>query len=386
VHSHERHLFALIRLASASGVRRIRVHAFLDGRDTAPRCAEASIRATESALAAVPDGAIATVSGRFYSMDRDKRWDRTEKAYRAMVLGEGVKAPSALEALASAYARGEGDEFVVPTVVEGSDGAIRSGDTVLALNFRPDRMRQISRALADPGFEFFPRQAPPERLHYVCMTEYDETFTFPVVFTDEPLRRTIGEIVSDAGIRQLRIAETEKYAHVTYFFNGSEETPFRDEDRVLIPSPRVTTYDQKPEMSAYEVTAELEKRLGDERYGFFVLNYANADMVGHTGVLEAAVRAVETVDTCLGRVLDAVAKRDGLALVTADHGNAEQMIDPATGGPHTAHTLNPVPVFVGAGEPRRVRSGILADVSPTLLELMGLEQPAEMTGASLLTS
>jgi 2,3-bisphosphoglycerate-independent phosphoglycerate mutase len=247
-------------------------------------------------------------------------------------------------------------------------------------------MRQISRALADPGFEFFPRQAPPERLHYVCMTEYDETFTFPVVFTDEPLRRTIGEIVSDAGIRQLRIAETEKYAHVTYFFNGSEETPFRDEDRVLIPSPRVTTYDQKPEMSAYEVTAELEKRLGDERYGFFVLNYANADMVGHTGVLEAAVRAVETVDTCLGRVLDAVAKRDGLALVTADHGNAEQMIDPATGGPHTAHTLNPVPVFVGAGEPRRVRSGILADVSPTLLELMGLEQPAEMTGASLLTS
>ena len=384
VHSHERHLFSLLRLAAAAGVGRIRVHAFLDGRDTPPRCAEASIRATESVLADVAGGSIATVSGRFYSMDRDKRWDRTEKAYHAMVSGTGLRAPSALEAVASAYARGESDEFVTPTVIGGTGGEIRPGDTVLAFNFRPDRMRQITRAIADPDFGFFPRSDAPAPLHYVCMTEYDETFRFPVVFTDEPLRRTIGELVSEAGIRQLRIAETEKYAHVTYFFNGSEETPFPNEDRVLIPSPKVTTYDQKPEMSAFEVTAELEERLRDERYGFFVLNYANADMVGHTGVLDAAVRAVETVDTCLGRVLDAVARRDGLALVTADHGNAEQMIDEATGGPHTAHTLNPVPVLVASGEPRRLRSGILADVAPTLLELMALDQPAEMTGRSLL--
>jgi 2,3-bisphosphoglycerate-independent phosphoglycerate mutase len=302
-----------------------------------------------------------------------------------MVLGEGVKAPSALEALASAYARGEGDEFVVPTVVEGSDGAIRSGDTVLALNFRPDRMRQISRALADPGFEFFPRQAPPGRLHYVCMTEYDETFTFPVVFTDEPLRRTIGEIVSDAGIRQLRIAETEKYAHVTYFFNGSEETPFRDEDRVLIPSPRVTTYDQKPEMSAYEVTAELEKRLGDERYGFFVLNYANADMVGHTGSLPAVIKALECVDQCLARVVTAAEASGARLLITADHGNCEVMIDPDTGGPHTAHTTNPVPfVVLDPDGDRSLRGGgALCDVGPTLLSMLGLESPPEMTGRDL---
>ena len=384
VHSHERHLFALLRLAAAAGVRRIRVHAFLDGRDTPPRSARASIEATESVLAELPNGSIATLSGRFFAMDRDKRWDRTEKAYLAMVQGAGLNSASAVEALAAAYGRGEGDEFVTPTVLAGADGAIGRGDTVVAFNFRPDRMRQISRALADPGFEAFPRSERPTELHYVCMTEYDETYTFPVIFTDEPLRRTIGEVVSQAGIRQLRIAETEKYAHVTYFFNGSEETPFSGEDRVLIPSPKVTTYDQEPEMSAFEVTAELEQRLQGDRYGFFVLNYANADMVGHTGVLSAAVRAVETVDTCLGRVIDAVSKRDGLALVTADHGNAEQMIDESTGGPHTAHSLNPVPVLVACGEPLRIRSGILADVAPTLLALMGLPQPAEMTGASLL--
>jgi len=384
VHSHEQHLFALIRLAAKAGVRRIRVHAFLDGRDTPPRCAEASLRGTEAALRDAGDAKIATVSGRFYAMDRDKRWDRTERAYRAMVVGSGLRAASALEALAAAYRRDEGDEFVVPTVIDGADGSVRSGDTVIAFNFRPDRMRQISRALADPKFDEFARPDRPADLHYACMTEYDETFPYPVLFTDDPLRGTIGEVVSAAGIAQLRIAETEKYAHVTYFFNGSEEIPFAGEDRVLIPSPKVTTYDQKPEMSAFEVTAELERRLADERYGFFVLNFANADMVGHTGVIPAAVRAVETVDNCLGRVLAAVAKREGLALVTADHGNAEQMIDEATGGPHTAHTLNPVPVLIAAGEPRRLRSGILADVAPTLLDLMGLKPSPEMTGTSLL--
>jgi 2,3-bisphosphoglycerate-independent phosphoglycerate mutase len=385
VHSHEHHLHALLRLAANAGVRAIRVHAFLDGRDTPPRSALQSIESTESVLRAIPGGAITTVSGRFFAMDRDKRWDRIEKAYRAMVSGEGPLAPSPSRALEDAYARGESDEFVTPTVIEGVEGSIRDGDTVLAFNFRPDRMRQISRALADPAFDSFPRPWRPADLHYVTMTEYDETFPYPVIFTDEPLRRTLGEVVSRAGIRQLRIAETEKYAHVTYFFNGSEETPFPGEDRILIPSPKVTTYDQKPEMSALEVTEELERRLNERTYGFFMLNFANADMVGHTGVLEAAVRAVETVDRCLGRVLDAVGRGKGLALVTADHGNAEQMIDEATGGPHTAHTLNPVPVLI-AGEAHGIRSGILADVAPTILRLMDLEAPPEMTGSSLLTS
>ena len=385
VHSHERHLHALLGYAADARVSRVRVHAFTDGRDTPPRSADASLAALEDVVHRIPGAAVATVSGRFYAMDRDKRWDRTERAARAMLLGEGETASSATESIAAAYARGESDEFVQPTVIAGSDGSIRDGDTVIAFNFRPDRMRQISRALADPEFDAFPRPSVPRDLHYTCMTEYDETFRFPVICRDEPLRRTIGEIVSEAGIRQLRIAETEKYAHVTYFFNGSEETPFPGEDRVLIPSPKVTTYDLKPEMSASEVTAELERRLEDPNgYGFFVLNYANADMVGHTGIVEAAVRAVETVDSCLGRVLEAVRRRGGIALVTADHGNAEQMIDEATGGPHTAHTLNPVPVVAAAGEPHRMRSGILADVSPTLLQLMGLEKPSEMTGESLL--
>ncbi|HET9252980.1 MAG TPA: 2,3-bisphosphoglycerate-independent phosphoglycerate mutase, partial [Candidatus Eisenbacteria bacterium] len=385
VHSHERHLASLLRDAGEAGVKRIRVHAFTDGRDTPPRSAGASISALEGILRELPGAAIATVSGRFYAMDRDKRWDRTERAYRALVLGEGQEAASGEEGVAAAYGRGEGDEFIQPTVLRGADGSIRDGDTVIAFNFRPDRMRQISRALADPTFDSFQRPGLPRELHYVCMTEYDETFRFPVICRDEPLRRTVGEVVSEAGIRQLRIAETEKYAHVTYFLNGSEETPFAGEDRVLIPSPKVTTYDLKPEMSALEVTAELERRLADPNgYGFFVLNYANADMVGHTGVIEAAVRAVQTVDTCLGRVVDAVRRRGGIALVTADHGNAEQMVDEATGEPHTAHTLNPVPILAAGSEAYPIRDGILADVAPTLLELMGLPQPAEMTGRSLL--
>ena len=385
VHSHERHLAAMIRQAIARGVTRIRVQAFLDGRDTAPRSAGASIRGIEAVLREVKDGRIASISGRYYAMDRDKRWERTERAYRAMVNGDRRSADSAEAALDEAYARGESDEFVDPTVVRGADGSIRSGDTVVAFNFRPDRMRQLSRALADPAFDGFPRPGGPLSIDYACMTEYDETFRFPVIFTDEPLKGTIGEVVSRAGIRQLRIAETEKYAHVTYFFNGSEETPFQGEDRALIPSPKVATYDLKPEMSAREVTDEVVRRLTGEPYGFFVLNYANADMVGHTGILEAAIRAVETVDGCLGRVLQAVESRGGIALVTADHGNAEQMIDDATGGPHTAHTLNPVPILAaGHGPHITLRSGILADVAPTLIELLGLEPSAEMTGTSLI--
>jgi len=385
VHSHLLHLHALLRIAAARGIDRLRVHAILDGRDVGPRSARPDLLATETLFRELGRGAIATVCGRYYAMDRDKRWDRTERAYRAMVGGEGLRAASAIEALEAAYAREEGDEFVQPTVLDHGEarGTIGSGDTVIAYNFRPDRMRQLSRALADPAFDAFPRPEWPLQLDYRCMTSYDETFPYPVLFTDEPLRRTLGEIVSEQGIRQLRIAETEKYAHVTYFFNGSEETPFLGEDRVLIPSPNVATYDLKPEMSAHEVTDELVRRLSDETYGFFVLNFANADMVGHTGVIPAAVKAVETVDGCLGRVLEAVARRGGQVLVTADHGNADQMIDYESGGPHTAHTKHPVPLVL-VGSDRPVRNGILADVAPTLLALMGIPRPPEMTGASLL--
>lgn len=385
VHSHERHLHAMIRAAAEAGVPRIVVHAFLDGRDTAPRSALPSIEAAESLLRSLGPHGIATVAGRYYAMDRDKRWPRTERAYRAMVAGEGERTATPAEAVTRAYERGEGDEFVLPTVV-GDPGArrIARGDAVVGFNFRPDRMRQISRALGDPAFDAFPRPEGPLGLHYVCMTEYDETFPYPVLFRDEPLQKTLGEVVSAAGIRQLRIAETEKYAHVTYFLNGSEETPFPGEDRALIPSPQVATYDLKPEMSAVEVTDTLVQKLADETYGFFVLNYANADMVGHTGIIPAAVRAVETVDVGLGRVLEAARARGGFVLVTADHGNAEQLIDPATGGPHTAHTLNPVPVLIVGDPHHALRDGILADVAPTLLELLGIEPPPEMTGASLI--
>jgi 2,3-bisphosphoglycerate-independent phosphoglycerate mutase len=385
VHSHERHLHAMIRAAAEARVPRIVVHAFLDGRDTAPRSARPSLESTESLLRSLGQHRIATVSGRYFAMDRDKRWPRTELAYRAMVEGIGQRAASPTEALEQGYERGEGDEFVKPTVVTGrTEGRIRRGDAVVAFNFRPDRMRQITRALCDPEFHDFERPDAPLELHYACMTEYDETFPYPVLFADEPLAGTIGQVVSEAGLRQFRIAETEKYAHVTYFFNGSEETPFSGEERLLIPSPAVATYDLKPEMSARAVTDALVQRLATGVDGFFVLNFANADMVGHTGILAAAVTAVETVDECLGRVLDGVAKRGGVALVTADHGNAEQMIDETTGGPHTAHTLNPVPLLVAGGEPHRVASGILADVAPTLLALMGLSPSREMTGRSLL--
>ena len=386
VHSHIHHLHAILRLAAAAGIDRIRIHAILDGRDTPPRCARPWLEETESLCASLGRGSIATVGGRYYAMDRDKRWPRLEKAYRAMVAGEGRSAPTSVRALEDAYARGEGDEFVEPTVIQaaGPDGRIRRGDTVIAYNFRPDRMREITRALNDAAFDGFVRPEWPLDLHYSCMTQYDESFPYPVLFADDPLPRTLGEVVSEAGLAQLRIAETEKYAHVTYFFNGGDEKPNPREDRALIPSAQVATYDLKPDMSAFEVTAEVERRLQGPQYGVFILNFANADMVGHTGVISAAVRAVEVVDECLGRVLEAVRRRGGVVLVTADHGNADQMIDYATGGPHTAHTLHPVPVvLVGAGSVP-LQSGILADVAPTLLEVLGLPQPPEMTGRSLL--
>ena len=388
VHSMNRHLHALLRLAAQAGIERILLHAITDGRDVPPRSARADLESTEAVFREIGRGRFATVSGRYYAMDRDKRWERTELAYRAMALGEGPGAGSAIEALEQAYARGESDEFVKPSVVlrPGESASIARGDTVLAFNFRPDRMRQISRALADPAFDAFQRPGGFLEPDYVCMTSYDETFPYPVLFEDKPLRATLGEVVSAAGISQVRMAETEKYAHVTYFFNGSEEKPFPGEDRVLVPSSKVATYDLKPEMSADELTDEAVRRLADDTYGFFVLNYANADMVGHTGVIEAAVRAVETVDRCLGRLIEVVRQRSGTVIVTADHGNADQMIDYETGGPHTAHTLNPVPILLVGPRRREIRKGILADVAPTLLQVMGLPAPKEMDGTSLMAA
>lgn len=389
VHSHIEHLFAFLQLAAQSGLNSVWVHAFLDGRDVPPACAERYLRELEAECAARGVGAVASISGRYYAMDRDKRWERTALAYRALVGGEGETAPSAQEALAAAYARGETDEFVRPTVIltpAGTPrGRIREGDVVLFFNFRPDRARQLSHALVDADFRGFER-GPAPGVHLVCLTQYEETLPAPVAFPPEELRDTLGEYLAAAGRRQLRIAETEKYAHVTFFFSGGEEKPFPGEERRLIPSPKVATYDLQPEMSAYEVTAAVLEELTGHKFDFVVLNYANADMVGHTGDLQAAIRAVEAVDDCLGRVVPAVLAAGGAALITADHGNAEEMVDPATGQPHTAHTTNPVPFLLLTGEPERwgVRPGRLADVAPTILELMGLPQPAAMSGRSLL--
>jgi len=390
VHSHLEHLYALLDLAKAQGLQKVYVHAFLDGRDVPPDNAREYITALEEKMASLGVGQIATVMGRYYAMDRDNRWDRTEKAYRAMVYGEGERAASAVEAVEESYKRCETDEFVRPTVIVDGSGqprtTIREGDAIIFYNFRPDRARQLTRAFVDEEFTGFSRGPGHPRVHFTCMTRYDETIPAPVAYPPLELKKTLGEVIAEKGLKQLRIAETEKYAHVTFFFSGGEETPFAGESRRLIPSPKVATYDLKPEMSAPEVTeavlAELERG-----YDLVVLNYANPDMVGHTGCLEAAVRAVETVDTGVGRVVEKVKSMGGTVLITADHGNAEKMLDPETGGPHTAHTTNPVPLILvsPAGKGVSLREGgRLADVAPTILDLLGIEQPPEMTGTSLL--
>jgi 2,3-bisphosphoglycerate-independent phosphoglycerate mutase len=391
VHSHVEHLHACLELARREGVARAFVHAFMDGRDTPPKSGLGYLAEVEKRLAAKGYGKVATVCGRYWAMDRDKRWDRVAQAYAAIVRGEGKKAASGVAAMEQAYAADETDEFVKPTVVVDAGGKpvgpVRDGDAILFFNFRADRAREITRAFTDPAFKDFDRGAVPRLSAYVCMTEYDKTFGLPVAFAPTDLTEIFPEIVSRAGLKQLRCAETEKYAHVTFFFNGGREVVFPGEDRILVPSPRdVKTYDEKPEMSAREVTDKLVPAIGTGQYGFVLVNYANPDMVGHTGKLDAAVKAVKVVDECVGRLWQA-ARAQGMAmLVTADHGNCEMMTDPVTGEPHTAHTLGPVPFILADPDFKGAKlraKGVLADVAPTALQVMGLAQPKEMKGLGL---
>jgi 2,3-bisphosphoglycerate-independent phosphoglycerate mutase len=393
VHSSLDHLEALVALARRRRMESVFVHAFTDGRDTPPRSALGFLKRVEESLARIGLGKIATVSGRYFAMDRDQRWDRVELAYRALTSEPAADAPRASSgtgAVTLAYDRGESDEFIRPTVVVDPKGAalgrIQDGDAVLCFNFRADRVREITRALADPAFHAFERR-PVKLSAYVCLTEYDRELGLPVAFPPDQPKKILPELVSAAGMRQFRCAETEKYAHVTFFFNGGREQIFPGEERVLVPSPRdVRTYDLKPEMSAREVSAEVERRLASERFQFLLVNFANPDMVGHTGVLPAAIQAVRTVDDCLGRLWKVARDHGARMAVTADHGNCEMMIDPVTGGPHTQHTLNPVPFHLVDPDLRgaKLQKGILADVAPTLLEILGLPQPPEMTQHSLL--
>jgi len=386
VHSHQDHIAALARILDGAGVP-VAVHAFLDGRDTPPSSARGFVADFERSIAGLKAARIATIGGRYFAMDRDKRWERVALAYDTLVDGKGETAPSAAAAIDAAYRRGETDEFVKPTAVGGYRG-MKDGDGVLMANFRADRARQILTALLDPKFDAFVRPRVVKFEAALGMSEYSTALNsfMTALFPAERLSHVLGAVVADAGMTQLRIAETEKYAHVTFFLNGGEETLFPGEERILVPSPKVATYDLQPEMSAFEVTDKLVDAIKSGQFDLIVVNYANTDMVGHTGDLQAAIKAVETVDACLGRLRDAVAAQGGAMIITADHGNAETMQDPQTHEPHTAHTLNRVPVILvnGAAAVRKLRDGRLADIAPTLLSLMGLPQPAEMTGTSLI--
>ena len=389
VHSRTDHLYGLIRLAAEAGVTEIYVHAFLDGRDTPPQSALEYLAELEAECARIGAGRIATVSGRYYAMDRDNRWDRVEKAFRAMVHGEGEQAEGARQAVENSYAKEVTDEFVLPTVITAGNkpiGPVRPGDGMIFFNFRPDRAREITRAFVDRNFKGFTRPNGYPDVDFACFTVYDKTIQAPLIFPPEDrIVNTYGEVLGAAGLKQLRTAETEKYAHVTFFFNGGEEVPNAGEDRILIPSPKVPTYDEKPSMSAVEVTDSTLAQVQSGKYGAIVMNYANCDMVGHTGILEAAIEAVDTVDWCLSRLVPAIIEAGGAVLICADHGNAEQMVDYETGEPFTAHTTNPVPVILaGYKGQAKLHDGILADVAPTLLQLLGLPKPAEMTGKSLM--
>jgi len=383
VHSHENQFFETIRLAAECKARTIAVHAFLDGRDTPPRSAAPSIDRMQALLDGIDGACFATLSGRYYAMDRDKRWDRVEQAYRAIVSGRAAdRADSAAAGLAQAYERGENDEFVRPTVIGDAPG-VHDGDVVIFVNFRADRARELTLAFVGDPFDGFERRRI-DLAGFVCMTEYLAGLPVRIAFPPESLRRLLAAELADHGLRQLRIAETEKYAHVTFFFNGGEETPFPLEERILVPSPRVATYDLQPEMSAPELTERLAEAIRSRRFDVIICNVANPDMVGHTGSMEAALAAVAAVDRCLEATLQAVDEVGGELLVTADHGNIEQMTDPVSGQHHTAHTTNPVPIVFHGRPARFTGAGSLRDIAPTMLRLLGLEQPAEMTGRSLL--
>lgn len=389
VHSHEDHIIAMLKTAAMKGAKEVYLHAFLDGRDTAPKHAEHSIRKLERAISETGIGRIATLVGRYYAMDRDKRWDRIEKAYRLLTDNEAsFNATSALDGLKQAYARGETDEFVKPTLISGdADSKIQSGDSVIFMNFRADRARQMTQAFTTPSFSEFPTK-PLKLSSFTTLTQYADSFTAPVAFPPKTPKNGIGEYLSKNNKSQLRISETEKYAHVTFFLGGGHESPFSGEERVLIPSPNVATYDLKPEMSAPEITEKLVEAIRNQTFDFIACNFANGDMVGHTGNFKAAVQAVEAVDTALNAVIQAILEVDGECIVTADHGNVEQMIDPVTGEPHTAHTCEKVPLLYISNQKRSLidSHGSLADIAPTLLAAMDLPIPAEMTGKSLLAT
>ena len=385
VHSHIDHVWALLKMAKQRGLSRVYLHAFLDGRDVSPTSGKQFVDQCISQCKSIGVGQLGTVMGRYYAMDRDKRWERVEKAYQAIVLGQGVLANDPVAAIQASYDAGTTDEFIAPMIC-GCDARIRPNDSVIFFNFRPDRARELTRALVDPDFSGFSRTLGYFPLNYACMTEYDATMpNVSVVFPRLPLEHIFGEYISRLGMTQLRIAETEKYAHVTFFFNGGKETVFPGENRVLIPSPSVATYDLKPEMSAYEVAAEAASRIRSGLYDVIILNFANCDMVGHTGVYDAAVKAVEAVDDGVREVVTATIERGGIAIVTADHGNAEQMRN-QDGSPYTAHTTSPVPFLIHGANVRLREDGRLADIAPTMLDLMGLEKPEQMEGRSLIAT
>ena len=389
VHSHISHVYGLLELAKKCGVEKVYVHAFLDGRDTPPASGKDYVAKLEEKMAEIGVGKVASLSGRYYAMDRDNNWDRVKKAYDSLVLGEGVKATSAVKAMEASYADGVTDEFVIPTVITDEAGnplsVVKENDSVIFFNFRPDRAREMTRAFCDDKFTGFDRKFIP--LTFVCFKDYDETIPNKLIaFENGSIKNTFGEYIASKGLKQLRLAETEKYAHVTFFFNGGVEEPNKGEDRILVKSPKVATYDLKPEMSAYEVCDKLVDAIKSDKYDVIIINFANPDMVGHTGVEDAAIKAIEAVDECVGKAVDALKEVDGQMFICADHGNAEQLIDETTGEPFTAHTTNPVPfILVNADPAYKLREGgCLADIAPTLIELMGMEQPKEMTGKSLL--
>lgn len=383
VHSHMEHLFGLVEMAKKNGLEKVYIHAFLDGRDVPPSSASEYMAETVAELNKIGVGKVATISGRFYAMDRDNAWDRVEKAYSALVYGDGVKETDPVQAIKNSYAKNITDEFMLPTVIAGGE-KIKADDSVIFFNFRPDRARQITRAFADPDFTEFTRKSGFFPLDFVCMAQYDADMpNVSVAYPPEQLTMTMGEYLAKLGKTQLRIAETQKYAHVTFFFNGGEEEQFEGEDRILIKSPNVPTFDIKPEMSAYEVCDAVVDAINNDKYDVIILNYANCDMVGHTGIFDAAVKAVEVVDECVGRMVDAILAKGGAALITADHGNADKMYEP-DGSPFTAHTINPVPLIVVGIDGELADGGVLADLAPTMLDIMGVPQPEEMTGKSLI--